>query len=254
MTASERELELRDDSPGDAVVTKPPHAGHVRVLHSATTSVAVGAPGDGAAADSALVELIEDAPDGRIVIDGHGRILRTNAALETLFGYHRSELLGQLVEVLVPERARSAHIASRGMFGIDPKVRLMGLGLPLVGRHRDGSDIALDIRLSPLKTRAGMWVVADIRDDTQRRRAERHRQIAGISDEDLRIARALGETVIHSIYSVGLRMHTLLPRAGEEVQDELAEVVNSLDDVIREIRAVVFGLALSPEDTDQTGA
>jgi PAS domain S-box-containing protein len=243
----------RDGSRHPVVPTRPGHAGDIRVPSSTPTPQAVGDASNGVLVDAVLVELVDEAPDGRIVIDGHGRILRVNTALEALFGYHPSELVGQSVEVLVSEQARTAHVASRNAFGLNPRVRAMGLGLQLVGRHRDGSEIAIDIRLSPLPTKAGTWVVADVRDDTRRRTAERHRQIAIVSDEDLRIAHALGETVVHGIFGVGLKMQTLIPRAGEQVRAELGEVVDSLDEVIREIRTVIFGLTTASAGTDQDG-
>jgi PAS domain S-box-containing protein len=253
MTASERETELSADDEREAGVSRPAPNGNVRVVSSAATTEPPSERADGVIADSALSDLVDEAPDGRVVIDGHGRILRVNAALEVLFGYHRSELLGQSIEVLVPDEARAAHVESRGAFGIDPKVRSMGLGLQLIGRHRNGSEVAVDIRLSPLPTKAGTWVVADVRDETRRRDAEKHRQIAIVSDEDLRIARKFGETVIHGIFGVGLKMQTLLPRAGEQVRAELAEVLDSLDEIISDIRGVIFGLSTTPPDTDQTG-
>jgi PAS domain S-box-containing protein len=206
----------------------------------------------GVLADSALRELVDEAPDGRVVTDGDGRILGVNAALALLFGYHRSELLGQPIEVLVPNQARVAHVASRSVFEIDPKVRSMGLGLQLTGRHRNGGEIAVDIRLSPLPTEAGTWVVADVRDDTRRRSAERHRQVTLIADEDLRIAHELGERVIHGIFGAGLRMHALLPRAGDEVSVELIDIIDALDQVIREVRTSIFTLGVAAPETTQT--
>lgn len=198
---------------------------------------------DGEATDVALADVVDELPDAQIVIDGHGRILRVNDRLEALFGYDNSELLGQSVEVLVPERARVAHSTAREIFATEPRIRSMGLGLDLVGRHRDGTEIPVDIRLTPLTTKAGTWVVAAIRDDTARRLAEKRREVITRADEAHRISVDLADTVIHHLFGTGLRLQTLLPRAGAQVHDELTEIVATLDDIIREVRSAIFSLA-----------
>jgi PAS domain S-box-containing protein len=229
MTAPER-----DDPAGS-------RGGHVRVLSAATTNHVVGQPANGAVTERSLHELVDDTPDGQLVIDGHGPILRVNPGLETLFGYDRSELLDQPIGVLVPEEARGAHVTSREVFAIDPKIRATGRGPKLTGRRRDGTPIPVDVQLSPLPTKAGVWVVAVIRDDTHCRTAEAQRQVTSLATEDQRNAVELGDTVIHHLFGVGLRLQTLLPRAGEHLHDELTEIVAGLD-IIREIRTLAFGV------------
>src|ERR1700686_2531316 len=76
-------------------------------------------------------ELLESSPDAIVVTDQEGRITGTNAQLEKLFGYHRAELLGQLVEALIPERFRNAHPARRKGFHSEPRMRPMGVGVEL---------------------------------------------------------------------------------------------------------------------------
>src|SRR3712207_1479798 len=89
-------------------------------------------------------DLIESAPDGILMTDAQGRIVFVNREIEHLFGYDRDELLGQSVEVLVPERLRDRHIAERDQYQRSPLRRPMGLGLELAARRKDGSEVAVE--------------------------------------------------------------------------------------------------------------
>jgi len=116
--------------------------------------------------------VVEASPSAMIMVNGEGRITLVNTQTEHLFGYARSELLDQPVEMLVPERYRGAHPGHRTGFFQTPSARAMGAGRNLFGRHKDGSEIPIEIGLNPIKTEEGAFVLASIIDITERKRAE----------------------------------------------------------------------------------
>lgn len=135
--------------------------------------------------------LLESAPDAMILLGEDGRITLVNARTEALFGYTRGELLGQSIEVLVPERYRENHPAHRsGYFGA-PKARPMGVGLDLTARRKDGSELAVEISLSPIDPRGGSSVIAAVRDASERKRLEElRRKSRALEEQNLRIEEA----------------------------------------------------------------
>jgi PAS domain S-box-containing protein len=121
-------------------------------------------------------DLLEAAPDGIIEVDREGRILTLNVVMEKMFGYRREELLGQSIEILVPEDQRTPHTAHRGFYWNHPVTRPMGSGLSLHGRRKDGSSFPVEISLSPVVSDDGFCVMAIIRDITERKQSEERLQ------------------------------------------------------------------------------
>ncbi|HET7040680.1 MAG TPA: PAS domain S-box protein, partial [Gemmatimonadales bacterium] len=121
---------------------------------------------------------IDSAPSGLLMIDSEGRIVLVNREVERMFGYPREELLGRPVESIVPERFREHHPAYRGAFTERPSVRQMGVGRELFGRRKDGSEVPIEIGLTPLVTDEGLFVLSSIVDITARRKAEARFRVA----------------------------------------------------------------------------
>jgi PAS domain S-box-containing protein len=117
-------------------------------------------------------ELLEAVPDAMVIVDRQGRIVQVNGHLERLFGYPRPELLGEPIEVLVPERFRERHLGFRNAYLAEPRVRPMGAGLELFGRRKDGKNFPVEISLSPLEAPEGRLVICTVRDIGERKRAE----------------------------------------------------------------------------------
>jgi PAS domain S-box-containing protein len=116
--------------------------------------------------------IVEAIPDAVAAVNQQGVIVQVNSQTEALFGYTRDELIGQSVEILVPERQRTPHHQHREDYHSSPKVRRMGSGLDLNGRRRDGSEFPVEISLSPVPTGNGAIVLSVIRDISDRKRIE----------------------------------------------------------------------------------
>jgi PAS domain S-box-containing protein len=123
-------------------------------------------------ADERFRQVIEAAPNGMLMIGQDGRIVLANAGTAQLFGYSKLEMLGQPVEMLLPERFRRQHPAHRNSYLASPSVRAMGAGRELFGRRKDGREFPVEIGLSPVQTDAGLFVLASIFDVTERRQAD----------------------------------------------------------------------------------
>lgn len=116
--------------------------------------------------------LFEWAFEAIIIADGEGRIVSVNSKAEEKFGYDRTELLGQPVDILLPERVRNVHVEHRARYVSDPHSRPMGIGLELYGLRKDGSEFPIEISLSYVRTGDGILVMSFITDITQRKLAE----------------------------------------------------------------------------------
>ncbi|HUU25447.1 MAG TPA: PAS domain-containing sensor histidine kinase [Methyloceanibacter sp.] len=136
-------------------------------------------------AENTFRNVLNAAPDGMLVVNRSGEIVMANAEVENLFGYTHYELLGQSVDILVPARHHHSHVNHRESFWRDPSTRPMGQGKKLSGRRRDGSEIPVEIALSPVNTEAGDLVISSIRDIS-----ERVRFFEALHDKNVELERA----------------------------------------------------------------
>lgn len=125
------------------------------------------------AAEQQFRALVDAAPDAMVVVDQAGHVVLTNQLTESLFGYSAQELIGKPIELLVPQAKRAAHSRVSSAYRAQPRTRPMGEGQDLVGQHRDGHLVPVDISLGAVQGPQGLLVTAAIRDVTEKRRIDR---------------------------------------------------------------------------------
>lgn len=130
----------------------------------------------GSLGDGLFQMVLEAAPVGMMMVNSTGHIVLVNAQIENLFGHPRAALIGQTLEVLVPERFRGRHPAFREAFLTAPRARPMGAGRDLFGLRADGSEVPIEIGLNPLQTPEGSFVLSSVVDISERKRAEEERE------------------------------------------------------------------------------
>jgi len=159
---------------GTAVLGEPANEAISFVLdvtQNKETALAIAHLSQARASEARFRALLEAVPDGVVITGLEGKIVYVNGQTEQLFGYGRAELIGQPVEILVPERLRAGHPAHRRAYGQEPRVRAMGAKQELYGRRRDGSELPIEVSLSPLQAEEQL-VISSIRDITERRQSD----------------------------------------------------------------------------------
>jgi PAS domain S-box-containing protein len=194
--------------------------------------------------ESTFQAMLDAAPDAMVGVDADGIIVMVNVQTESLFGHTRESLLGQKIEVLVPDRVKDVHPVHRSRYFNEPKTRPMGAGLELAGRRADGTEFPAEISLSSIETEDGIVALAAIRDisdrkareeETRRARQEADRANQAKSDFLSRVSHEL-RTPLNSILGFGqlLEMETL-PEGQRRSVKQILDAGGHLLDLINEI-------------------
>jgi PAS domain S-box-containing protein len=205
-----------------------------------------------------LVQAVELAPDGVLIVDHAGTIVYANRSICELAG--ADDLVGAAVDSLVPVASRDHHKRLRSAFVKHPVQRPMGAGRDLALERRDGSTVPVEISLSPFVHGEPFVIVAvrDISDrlENQRRLTAAHEQLSLVAERE-RIGRDLHDVVLQHLYGMGLSVQAIATAANPATAGKLEAVVDDVDRIISEVRTIVFTLgpagrrgALGQELTD----
>ncbi len=198
--------------------------------------------------------ILDASPDAVVMVDGHGLIELANRQTELLFGYDRGELLGRPVEVLLPERISRAHTAHRTCFGATPEMRSMGSGAGLFARRADGSEIAVEVNLSPVDLHGELHVIAAVRDVSERIAAEAFdleiqqalaaaQRKASVLEDRARIGRDMHDTVIARLLATGMSIAASIGRLDDPaLRQRFSALADEIDTSINEIRTTIYGI------------
>ncbi|MEJ2202993.1 MAG: PAS domain S-box protein [Gemmatimonadota bacterium] len=190
--------------------------------------------------------VFESAPDGILVVDANGVIHDVNPQMESLFGYAREEFLGEPVEMLVPDVFEIAHREHRARFHRNPHSRPMGIGLDLRGRRKDGTEVPVEISLSPWAHGGVDYVICSVRDVSDRKRLRDYSEgaLRSVEEERQRIARELHDDTAQRLATLMLRVRLLShiqedhrrTAALEELREDLLETAEGVKRIARGLR------------------
>lgn len=199
--------------------------------------------------------VVDGAPTAMLMVDDNGGIVLANSQAEYLFGYSRAELFGQCIDMLVPERSRAGHPGNRAKFIAHPRTRTIGREQELFGRHRDGSEVPVEIGLNPIQIIDKLFVLASITDIRERLRLEQEAAVQRNELAHLSRVALLGEmsgslahelnqplTAVLSNAQAALRFLDHDPPDLDEVRDSLVHIVENdkrAGEVIRRLRAML---------------
>ncbi|HZX56891.1 MAG TPA: PAS domain-containing sensor histidine kinase [Ilumatobacteraceae bacterium] len=189
-------------------------------------------------------------PEMVLVVDTAGEILYSNEHCQEIVGWTPTELVGQPIELLIPDRLHLTHRTHRKGYTDSPKARPMASGLLLTALHQSGREVPVEIALSPLSGEMAA-TVATVRDITERletsaQLVDAKTRLEVLDDRD-RIARELHDSVIQRLFAAGLHLQASTDRP--DTTERVSLIIDEIDEAIREIRGVIFTLH-RPEKID----
>lgn len=188
-----------------------------------------------------LWQLIDTLGDGLALVAHDGTIALVNRRCAEMFGYQREELTGLPVDTLVPADVRAAHHSYRTGYQRAPQARPMAERSRLAGLRKDGATVPVEISLSPLPTASEDFVLAVIRDATQRaRRTDLVDLARDAAADESQVTRDLLDRVVNRLFQVGLSLQAAAGLHGDVARKRLAEALDRLDEVIHEVRNYAF--------------
>jgi PAS domain S-box-containing protein len=205
---------------------------------------------------STIRSLLESTPQSVLAVSAEDKIVLVNGTTETMFGYKREELLGQPLDILIPESARERHAAHHRVFFANMQTRPMGIGLDLEARRKDGTTFPVEIGLSVIETASGKLAVAFVSDITQRRRMEQAAQthtreiqalaaslLTALEEERRRVSIELHDQICQQLASLAFDMGKLADKSlPEETRDLLKALQARVVKASEETRHIAYQL------------
>ncbi len=198
--------------------------------------------------------VFESAPDGILIVDPEGVVRDLNPAVEALFGYAREEILGETVEMLLPESFRRAHVEHRQRYRKNPHARPMGVGLDLRGRRKDGAEFPAEISLSPWRHDDHECVICVVRDVTEYMRIQDFSEgaLRSVEEERQRIARELHDDTAQRLATLMLSVRLL------SFESDDTKRAHALSELREQILAAAEGVkriarGLRPPELEEVG-
>lgn len=192
--------------------------------------------------DSVAAAMLDASPDGVLLVNGDGGIAFANVAAAELFGRDRGELIEMVVEDLMPPDVRAGHVARRKGYNAAPSRRPMDTGLQLYAQRGDLSMVPVEISLSPVTVEGEVCTIVTVRDVSER--SETMAKVALLTERE-RIARDIHDMVIQRLFAAGMSLQAVVGLATPPmVAERVSNVVDELDDTIRELRSAIFQLGV----------
>jgi PAS domain S-box-containing protein len=198
--------------------------------------------------------VFESAPDGIMVVDREGVVRDLNPAVEVLFGFAREEVLGEAVEMLLPDAFRRAHQAHRERYRKNPHVRHMGAGLGLTAQRKDGTEFPVEVSLSPWSHGGHDYVICIVRDVTERKRIRDFSEgaLRSVEEERQRIARELHDDTAQRLATLMVKVRLLSKDTDEAHRAQgLAELREQILETAEGVKRIARGLR--PPELEEVG-